>query len=115
MNGRLPPSTRHPLSDDDGAATCHARNSEAVQAYRTLAHAAGIWQLDIHLLMSHSLLGGNAGYIMRHGLLGDRLRKQMARVSLVILDAAGNEVDIAWLHRSQQEDAVAPAVLQAGD
>lgn len=36
------------------------------QSYRTLAQAAGVSELDIHLLMNHSLPGVNAGYITRN-------------------------------------------------
>jgi integrase len=39
------------------------------QSYRTLAQAAGVSELDIHLLMNHSLPGVNAGYITRDRLL----------------------------------------------
>ncbi|BCH21700.1 hypothetical protein [Mesorhizobium sp. L-8-3] len=46
------------------------------QSYRTLAQAAGASELDIHLLMNHSLPGVNAGYITRDSLLRDHLRKQ---------------------------------------
>ena len=39
------------------------------QSYRTLAQAAGVSELDVHLLMNHSLPGVNAGYITRDRLL----------------------------------------------
>jgi integrase len=44
------------------------------QSYRTLEQAAGVSDLDIHLLMNHSLSGVNAGYITRDRLLRDHLR-----------------------------------------
>ena len=87
--------------------------NELRQTYRTLAQAAGISQLDIHLLMNHSLPGVNAGYITRDGLLGDHLRKQQARISQVILDAAGNAASTAWLRHSRQEDAMSPETLKS--
>ncbi len=87
--------------------------NELRQTYRTLAQAAGISQLDIHLLMNHSLPGVNAGYITRDGLLGGHLRKQQARISQVILDAAGNAADTTWLRRSRPEDAIPPEALKA--
>lgn len=80
--------------------------NELRQTYRTLAQAAGIPQLDIHLLMNHSLPGVNAGYITRDGLLGDHLRKQQERITKVILDATGNVANTAWLHHSREEDAM---------
>jgi hypothetical protein len=46
------------------------------QSYRTLAQAAGVSELDIHLLTNHSLPGVNAGYITRDRLLRDHLRQQ---------------------------------------
>ena len=51
------------------------------QSYRTLAQAAGVSELDIHLLMNHSLPGVNAGYITRDRLLRDHLRQQQQRIS----------------------------------
>ena len=59
------------------------------QSYRTLAQAAGVSELDIHLLMNHSLPGVNAGYITRDKLLRDHLRKQQERISAVVMERAG--------------------------
>jgi hypothetical protein len=56
------------------------------QSYRTLAQAAGVTELDIHLLKNHSLPGVNAGYIMRAKLLRDYLHKQQERISAVVVD-----------------------------
>jgi len=69
------------------------------QSYRTLAQAAGVSELDIHLLMNHSLPGVNAGYITRDSLLRDHLRKQQERISKVIIDSAGskpNRPNLLW-------------------
>lgn len=57
------------------------------QSYRTLGQAAGLSEIDMHLLMNHSLPGVNAGYITRHKLLGDHLRQQQERLSRLILGA----------------------------
>jgi hypothetical protein len=54
-----------------------------------------------------------AGYITRDGLLRDHLRKQQARISQVILDAAGDATGTKWLCRSRQEDATPSAALRA--
>jgi integrase len=59
------------------------------QSYRTLAQAVGISELDIHLLMNHSLPGVNAGYITRDKLLRDHLRKQQERISAIVLEKTG--------------------------
>lgn len=55
------------------------------QTYRTLAQVAEISELDIHLLMNHSLRGVNAGYITRDKLLRGHLRKQQERISGLVL------------------------------
>lgn len=57
------------------------------QTYRTVAQAAGIADLDIHLLMNHSVAGVNAGYITRSKLLNNHLRWQQETISRQILDA----------------------------
>jgi integrase len=58
------------------------------QTYRTIAQAAGIADLDIHLLMNHSVSGVNAGYITRNKLLNNHLRWQQEAISRHILDRA---------------------------
>jgi integrase len=58
------------------------------QSYRTLAQAAGVSELDVHLLMNHSLPGVNAGYITRDKLLRDHLRKQQERISAIVIERA---------------------------
>jgi len=62
--------------------------NELRQTYRTVAQAAGVADLDIHLLMNHSVPGVNAGYITRNKLLGDHLRNQQESISRKILEAA---------------------------
>ena len=51
------------------------------QTFRTLAAAAGLSEVDAKLLMNHALAGVNAGYITRHKLLEDHLRKQQQAIS----------------------------------
>ena len=55
------------------------------QSYRTLAQPAGVSELDIHLLMNHSLPGVNAGYITRERLLNDHMRRQQEKISAVVM------------------------------
>ncbi len=51
------------------------------QTYRTAAQAVGLGEMDVHLLMNHSLGGSaNAGYITRGALL-DHLIAQQERIS----------------------------------
>jgi hypothetical protein len=57
------------------------------QTYRTVAQAAGVSDLDIHLLMNHSLPGVNAGYITRSKLVQDHLRAQQEKISKLIISS----------------------------
>jgi len=65
--------------------------NELRQSYRTLAQPAGVSELDIHLLMNHSLPGVNAGYITRHRLLEDHLRNQQEKISRLIVGTASKQ------------------------
>jgi len=62
--------------------------NELRQSYRTLAQPAGVSELDVHLLMNHSLTGVNAGYITRHRLLENHLREQQEKISGVVIMTA---------------------------
>lgn len=79
------------------------------QTFRTIGQAAEVPPLDIHILMSHSLPGVNAGYITLSGLMEDHLRRQQARISRAILQAveAGRSKQrtavLAWLRTSKVE------------
>jgi hypothetical protein len=57
------------------------------QTYRTLGQAAEISDVDMHLLMNHSLPGVNAGYITRSKLMRDHLRAQQDKLSVFVLSA----------------------------
>lgn len=54
------------------------------QTYRTIGQAAGVSEVDMHLLMNHSLPNVNVGYITRHKLLLDHLRKQQQIISFTM-------------------------------
>jgi integrase len=56
------------------------------QTYRTVAQTTGIADLDIHLLMNHTVPGVNAGYINRSKLLSDHLRQQQEAISRKIIE-----------------------------
>jgi len=78
------------------------------QSYRTLAQAAGVSELDIHLLMNHSLPGVNAGYITRDRLLRDHLRQQQQRISELVAQSVLMERDpsiVRWLGSTNVEEA----------
>ena len=55
------------------------------QTYRTLGQAAEVSEVDMHLLMNHSLPGVNAGYITRSKLMRGHLRAQQEKLSTFIL------------------------------
>jgi hypothetical protein len=77
------------------------------QSYRTLAQAAGVSELDIHLLMNHSLPGVNAGYITRDRLLRDHLRQQQQRISELVAHSVSMERDpsiVQWLGNANVEE-----------
>jgi hypothetical protein len=86
------------------------------QSYRTVAQAAGVSELDIHLLMNHSLPGVNAGYITRDRLLRDHLRQQQQRISeRVIHSVAGERARslFRWLGSGKIEEIAGQT--EAGD
>jgi len=57
------------------------------QSYRTLGQAAGLSDVDMHLLMNHRLPGVNAGYITRDKLMSDHLRAAQQKLSHYIVSA----------------------------
>jgi integrase len=61
------------------------------QTYRTIGQIAGVADLDMHLLMNHSVPGVNAGYITRAKLLTDHLRGQQEKISDLILSCAARK------------------------
>jgi site-specific recombinase XerD len=78
--------------------------NELRQAFRTVATAAGVSDFDAKLLTNHSIPGVNAGYITRHKLLEDHLRRQQQAISSAVFAALGtppaeNRVFRAWLGR----------------
>jgi hypothetical protein len=77
------------------------------QSYRTLAQAAGVSELDIHLLMNHSLPGVNAGYITRDRLLRDHLRQQQQGISQLVVRSSAAKRDrsmVRWLGSAKIEE-----------
>jgi hypothetical protein len=86
------------------------------QSYRTLAQAAGVSELDIHLLMNHSLPGVNAGYITRDKLLRDHLRKQQERISAIVIEKVRDRDGspcLPWLMSAEVDAAVTVEFKQA--
>jgi len=80
------------------------------QSYRTLAQAAGVSELDVHLLMNHSLPGVNAGYITRDRLLRDHLRHQQQTISELVVHSLAVKRDpslVRWLRSAKVEQGAA--------
>lgn len=59
------------------------------ETYRTMAQVAGTGEVDIHLLMNHSLPGVNAGYITR-SKLNTHLRNAQQLLSDILLKEDGD-------------------------
>ncbi|MEI9985562.1 MAG: integrase arm-type DNA-binding domain-containing protein [Aliidongia sp.] len=71
--------------------------NELRQTYRTVGQIAGVGDLDMHLLMNHSVPGVNAGYITRARLLSDHLRGQQEKISGLIMSCVSRqEGAYAW-------------------
>jgi integrase len=90
------------------------------QTFRTIATAAGVSKIDAKLLMNHSIPGVNAGYITRHKLLEDHLRRQQQAISGTALAALGtslseNRALQGWLGRGAARRAVANSAIEHPD
>jgi hypothetical protein len=64
--------------------------NELRQTFRIIAQAAGVPELDVHLLTSHSIPGANAGYIAHNNLLREHLRIQQEAINRKMMDSAGS-------------------------
>ncbi|MDR6624394.1 integrase [Caulobacter segnis] len=58
------------------------------QTYRTLGQIAGLSEIDLHLLMNHSLPGVNAGYITRAKLISGHLQNVQEKLTETVLSNA---------------------------
>ncbi|HWU78659.1 MAG TPA: integrase family protein [Caulobacter sp.] len=65
------------------------------QTFRTVGQAAGLSELDCHLLMNHSLPGVNAGYITRAKLMVGHLRKAQEEISQLVMSQSGAD-GVRW-------------------
>lgn len=63
------------------------------QTYRTMGQIAGLSEIDMHLLMNHSLPGVNAGYITRAKLISGHLQATQEKLTKTIFD--GGKLDTA--------------------
>jgi integrase len=58
------------------------------QTYRTVGQIAGLSEIDLHLLMNHSLPGVNAGYITRAKLISGHLQNVQEKLTETFLSGA---------------------------
>ena len=87
----------HIVEHKEGRARLSHWGNDLRQTYRTIGQAVGINEIDMHLLMNHSLPGVNAGYITRMKLHG-HLRGVQQQLSDVIFEEARVRVGptMAW-------------------
>jgi hypothetical protein len=85
------------------------------QTFRTIAQAVGVPELDVHLLMNHSIPGVNAGYITRNKLLRDHLWNQQEAISQRIVEAmrSGRQNDASALWIETPSRQLAPRASDA--
>jgi len=62
------------------------------QTFRTIATAAGVSEIDAKLLMNPAIPSVNAGYITRHKLLENHLRRQQQAISSAVFTALGESI-----------------------
>jgi hypothetical protein len=62
------------------------------QTFRTIATVAGVSEIDAKLLMNRSIPGVNAGYITRHKLIEDHLRRQQQAISSAVFATLGSSL-----------------------
>jgi integrase len=77
----------HLVEQKEDRCTLSKWGNDLRQSFRTIATAAGVSELDAKLLMNHAILGVNAGYITRHKLLEDHLRRQQQAISGAVFAA----------------------------
>lgn len=76
--------TGHLVEHKEDRAELSKWGNDLRQSYRTIGQAAGVNEVDMHLLMNHSLPDVNAGYITRHKLLLNHLRQQQQVISNLV-------------------------------
>ncbi len=74
----------HLVEQKEDRATLSKWGNDLRQSFRTIATAAGVSEFDAKLLMNHAIPGVNAGYITRHKLLEDHLRRQQQAISSAV-------------------------------
>jgi integrase len=90
------------------------------QTFRTIATATGVSEIDAKLLMNHAMPGVNAGYITRHKLLHDHLRRQQQVISSAVFAALGTSLTdsqhlVGWLGPGATRRVILNAQVRAAD
>jgi integrase len=67
------------------------------QTYRTIGQIAEVNEVDMHLLMNHSLPGVNAGYITRAKLVGTHLRQAQQLISDRMFESIADQESGPWV------------------
>jgi integrase len=105
-------ATGHIVEHKEDRAQLSKWGNDLRQTYRTIAQAVGINDVDMHLLMNHSLPGINAGYITRNKLLGNHLRSQQQLISTAVFRASRNgksdQAPTAWPWLSSRGHPLTP-------
>ena len=91
-----------------------------LQTFRTIATAAGVSEIDAKLLMNHAMPGVNAGYMTRHKLLHDHLRRQQQIISSAVFAALGtsqaeSQSLLGWLGRGATRRVIQSAQVNPAD
>lgn len=103
----------HLVEQKEDRAVLSKYGNDLRQTFRTVGQAAEVSEIDIHILMNHSLQGVNAGYITRSALLEDHLRRQQERISQAVLHAVAKgrgrrrAAVLAWLRSCKADSFLA--------
>ncbi len=103
-------ATGHLIEHKEDRADLSKWGNDLRQTYRTVGQAVGVNDVDMHMLMNHTLPGVNAGYITRNKLLGDHLRGQQQLISSKVIHAAARAKESgerirSWLNLLQPDHA----------
>jgi integrase len=110
----------HLVEQKEDRATLSKWGNDLRQSFRTIATTAGVSEFDARLLMNHAIPGVNAGYITRHKLLEDHLRRQQQAISSTVFAALGTSLVETpgirdWLSRGATRRALLKAKVDQID
>jgi site-specific recombinase XerD len=110
----------HLVEQKEDRATLSKWGNDLRQSFRTIATAAGVSEFDAKLLMNHAIPGVSAGYITRHKLLEDHLRRQQQAISSAVFAAlvglpVENRKIRDWLDRGAARRALREAKQDLSD